>query len=193
MARVARVASSRRHPPPNRVAVARGGALGGRSRSVQPATRALSRLGVRSVNRPTVVCIVDKPGWAHERKTDALAQALAPTYRITKRYEVDVTPDDIDGADCVLVYYWLQIERRPHLRAAFVRARERLAVGICSEFELDGPLRVPGLAVLEELAAVVFVNSRRLLDLYVPRLTRPVFYTPNGVDTAFFRQTDRRH
>jgi glycosyltransferase involved in cell wall biosynthesis len=139
-----------------------------------------------SASLPLVLCIVDKPGWAHDRKTDAVARELAGRYEITKRYQADVGPDDVDRADCVLVYYWLQIDRRPDLHSAFVRARDRLAIGICSEFELAGDLLQPGLEVLEDLASVVFVNSRQLLQQFAPQLSRPVLYTPNGVDTTFF-------
>ena len=139
------------------------------------------------LRRPVVLCIVDRPRWAHDRKTDALASALGSYYEIRKRYQAEVSADDLERADCVLFYYWLQIERLGHLREVLARLRDRLLVGICSHFELAGAWREPGLAMLEELARAVFVNNRLLLKEFGPQLRRPVYYTPNGVDTEFFR------
>jgi glycosyltransferase involved in cell wall biosynthesis len=135
--------------------------------------------------RPVVLCVVDRPGWAHDRKTDALASALAGSYEIVKRYQAEVTAGDLERADCVLLYYWLQVERLSSLRDV-LRSR-RLVLGICSHYELSGAWREPGLATLDDLPSAVFVNNRLLLDEFGPRLGRPVYYTPNGVDTEFFR------
>jgi glycosyltransferase involved in cell wall biosynthesis len=137
--------------------------------------------------RPVILCIVDRPNWAHDRKTDALARALGGVYEIAKRYQAEVTAADLKRADCVLLYYWLQAERLPHLQEALRSVRDRLVIGICSHFELDGAWRAPGLATLEELPRAVFANNRLLLEELRPLLTRPVYYTPNGVDTGFFR------
>ncbi len=104
-----------------------------------------------------------------------------------KRYQAEVSADDLERADCVLFYYWLQIERLNHLREVLRRRRDRLVIGICSHYELDGAWRAPGLATLEELARAVFVNNRLLLEEFGPRIGRPVYHTPNGVDTEFFR------
>jgi hypothetical protein len=87
----------------------------------------------------------------------------------------------------VLFYYWLQVERLPRMRAALERVRGRLLIGICSEYELEDAWRAPGLATLEAMARAVFVNNERLLRIFAPQLGPPVFYTPNGVDTRFFR------
>jgi len=104
-----------------------------------------------------------------------------------KRFHGDVTVGDIERADCVLLYFWLQVEQLSHLRESLRRRRDRLAIGICSHYELSGAWREPGLATLDELASAVFVNNRLLLEEFGPRLGRPVHYTPNGVDTEFFR------
>jgi glycosyltransferase involved in cell wall biosynthesis len=141
----------------------------------------------RSLRRPVVLCIVDRPDWAHDRKTDALAKVLGGSFEIVKRYQAEVSADDLGNADCVLLYYWLQAERLSHLREVLRSLRGRLVIGICSHFELDGAWRAPGLATLDELACAVFVNNRLLLEELGPRLGRPVYYTPNGVDTGFFR------
>jgi len=140
-----------------------------------------------SSRRPVVLFIVNRPNWAHDRKTDALARALGGAYEIVKRYQAEVSAADIERADCVLLYFWLQVEQISHLREALRRVRDRLVIGICSHFELAGAWRAPGLATLEELASAVFVNNRLLLEEFGPLLSQPVYYTPNGVDTELFR------
>jgi glycosyltransferase involved in cell wall biosynthesis len=140
-----------------------------------------------SARRPVVLCVVDRPHWAHDRKTDALARWLGGEYEIVKRYQAEVSAEDLEGADCVLLYYWLQVERLGPLREVLRRRRDRLAIGICSHYELDGAWREPGLATLAELARAVFANNRLLLEEFGPRLGRPVHYTPNGVDAELFR------
>ena len=137
--------------------------------------------------RPRVLCVVDRPHWAHDRKTDALTRWLGGTYEIEKRYQAEVSAGELEAADCVLLYYWLQVERLSPLREVLQRIRSRLVIGICSHFELEGAWREPGLATLGELARAVFVNNRLLLEEFGPRLGQPVYYTPNGVDTDFFR------
>lgn len=137
--------------------------------------------------RPVVLCIVDRPAWAHDRKTEALAAALADEYRLVKRYQTDVTEADVDGADLVLVYYWLQIDRLRHLSRALRRVRDRLMIGACSEYELERSWRTPGLTVLSTLPRAVFANNLKLAKQLEAKLGRDVFYTPNGVDTSFFR------
>lgn len=138
---------------------------------------------------PVVLCIVDKPGWAHDRKTQALTAALAGEYRLVTRYQSEVSETDIDAADLVLVYYWLQLERMPHLRRAFERVRERLMIGACSEYELQGGWRKRGLATLSRLPQAVFANNLKLTQELAATLGRYVFYTPNGVHTSFFHPT----
>ncbi len=146
------------------------------------------------MTRPAVLCVVDRPGWAHDRKTDALARELrdgsAGGYEIVKRFQSDLTADDLARADGVLLYYWHQAERLRPLRDELRRLRGRLMIGICSHVELAEEWRTPGLATLAELAGAVFVNNRRLRDEFGPALGalgKSVFYTPNGVDTEFFR------
>ena len=146
--------------------------------------RALTTL--EALARPRILCIVDRAGWAHDRKTDALARALADRYEIVKVLQADATAGDLERADAVLIYYWLQIERLPQLRSTFERLRERLMVGVCSHFELSGAWREPALETLA-LARAVFANNRLLHEELAARLSVPLFYTPNGVDTELFR------
>ncbi len=136
---------------------------------------------------PLVLCIVDRPGWAHDRKTRALAAALAGKYRLVTRYQSEASEADIDAADLVLVYYWLQIDRLSHLKRAFERVRDRLMIGACSEYELHGRWRRPALRMLSKLPRAVFANNLKLAKELAEALGRDVFYTPNGVDTSFFR------
>jgi glycosyltransferase involved in cell wall biosynthesis len=136
---------------------------------------------------PLVLCIVDRPGWAHDNKTRALAAALAGQYRVVTRYQSEVTEADIVAADLVLVYYWLQIDQLSRLKRAFKRARDRLLIGACSEYELEGVWRRQGLAMLRDLPRAVFANNLKLAKDLEAALGREVFYTPNGVDTRFFK------
>jgi|GEM_PF-758620 len=137
--------------------------------------------------RPLVLCIVNRPDWAHDRKTRALTAALDGQYRFVTRYQSEVSEADIDAADLVLVYYWLQINELSHLRRAFERVRDRLMIGACSEYELEGAWRKPGLEMLSRLPRAVFANNRKLSRELEDVLGREVFYTPNGVDTSFFQ------
>lgn len=136
--------------------------------------------------RPLVLCIVDRPGWAHDRKTAALASALAERYQFVTRYQSEVTEADVEAADLVLVYYWLQIDGLSRLKRVFKRVRDRLMLGACSEYELQGRWRKPGLAMLSTLPRAVFANNLKLAKQLEEELRRDVFYTPNGVDTSFF-------
>jgi glycosyltransferase involved in cell wall biosynthesis len=141
--------------------------------------------------RPTVLCIVDRAGWAHDRKTDALARELREV-RIVKRLQADVTIEDVRAADLVLVYYWLQIDRLGEVGAELRRRRDRLVVGICSFYELEGGWAEPGLATLADLPRAVFANNLGLVRHFQQALGRPIFYSPNGVDTTFFRPPAQR-
>jgi glycosyltransferase involved in cell wall biosynthesis len=146
-----------------------------------------ARNGRRASSRaPRILCVVDRPHWAHDRKTEALARALASRYEIVKRFQADLAPEDLQRADAVLFYYWLQIERLPHLRPLLQAMRGRVLIGVCSHYELDDTWREPAFATLAELARAVFVNNRLLFDELAPRLPVPVHYTPNGVDTELF-------
>jgi len=140
--------------------------------------------------RPVILFIVNRPDWAHDRKTDGLARALGGAYEIVKRYQAEVSAADLERADCVLIYFWLQVEKLSHLREVLRKLRDRLVMGICSHNELNGAWRAPGLATLAELAGAVFVNNRLLLEEFGPLLSQPVYYTPNGVDTELFRPAE---
>ena len=140
----------------------------------------------KSSARPRIVFVVDMPNWAHDFKTENLRRVLGNEFEIRKCYQSDLTEEDLDQADLILVYYWLQLERLPHLAHAFRRNRNRLLVGVTSNWELEEARREPGFALLREFASAVFVNNLSLYRECQPVLKTPVFYTPNGVDTRFY-------
>ena len=93
----------------------------------------------------------------------------------------------------ILVYFWLQFGGLKHLEAAFTRNRRKLLVGVCSHFELEGERRDPALATLRRMARGVFANNLLLDHELRPLLGVPVFYTPNGVNTDFYRPRGETH
>jgi len=140
---------------------------------------------------PKALIVVDTPNWAHDYKTRNLQSALGDEYHIVKRFETDLTEADLDGADLIMVYYWLQFARIAHLEAAFMRNRRKLLIGVCSHFELEGGLREAGLDTLRKMACGVFVVNMLLYRELQLLVDMPVFYTPNGVNTAFFRPSEK--
>ena len=139
-------------------------------------------------SRPLVLCIVDRRGWAHDRKTQSIARELAGEYRLVTRYQSEVSAAEMRAADLVLVYYWLQVDRLSwRLKWVLKGLRKRLLIGVCSDFELQGAWRKPGLEMLTTLPVAVFANNLQLAQQLDVALGRKVFYTPNGVDTSFFR------
>jgi glycosyltransferase involved in cell wall biosynthesis len=134
-----------------------------------------------------ILFIVNAPNWAHDYKTRSLQRALGGEYQILKRLQSDVTEADLESADLIVVYFWLQFDHMKHLEAAFRRNRRKLLVGVCSHYELAGEWRQPALATLRRLARGVFANNRFLYHELQPLVEVPVFYTPNGVETSFYQ------
>jgi glycosyltransferase involved in cell wall biosynthesis len=156
-------------------------------------SKVASRRLFKSYNRsPRIIAIVDAPGWAHDFKTRNLARVLHPDFEIVERFQNEITHLDLEQSDLILVYYWHQLSRMSVPPAEIKRYREKLLCGICGHYELDGPMRGPGLDSLHQFASAVYVNNLCLAREFSPLLNMPVFYTPNGVDTTFFRPgTDR--
>jgi glycosyltransferase involved in cell wall biosynthesis len=146
----------------------------------------------RPGTRPSLLFVVDRPRWAQDRKARALAAALATRYDASVRHHHDLAGDDIGRADVVLLFYWQQVERLGDLGSKVRDARDRLLIGASSPWELEGPWRDQGTATLSRLARAVFANNLALARGLRAALGRPVFYTPNGVDTSFFRPGRRR-
>lgn len=137
--------------------------------------------------KPNVLFIVNAPNWAHDNKTRSLQRTLGDQYQIVKRFQSEVTEADLESADLILVYFWLQFDHMKHLEAAFERNRHKLLMGVCSHRELEGDWRDPGLTKLRRMARGVFANNRFLYNELQQLIETPVFYTPNGVDTEYFR------
>jgi glycosyltransferase involved in cell wall biosynthesis len=140
--------------------------------------------------RPRVLAIADRPGWAIDSKARNLARDLANRYEIVIRYQHDVAEHDLASADLVMLFYWLEIAKLPFPEDTLARFADNLLIGICSHFELQGPRRERGLALLNRLPRCVFANNRLLQREFAPLIDVPVHYTPNGVDTNFFRPAD---
>jgi len=137
--------------------------------------------------KPRVLAIADRPGWAIDHKTRALVRILADRFEIIVRYQHEVAEVDLVQADLILLYYWLQLRKLNLPVSVFERHSDRLMMGICSQFELTGELREPGLDALRRLPRAVFANNRRLERDFGPLIGHPVYYTPNGVNTELFR------
>jgi glycosyltransferase involved in cell wall biosynthesis len=135
---------------------------------------------------PRILAIADRPSWAIDNKTQNLQRALAGRFEIVKRFQHEVTEDDADAADIVLVFYWLELLKMPLPESLLARSSKRLIIGICGHAELSGERRERGLAALRRLAHAVFVCNRSLEREFAPLFDVPVHYTPNGVDTTFF-------
>jgi glycosyltransferase involved in cell wall biosynthesis len=134
-----------------------------------------------------ILFIVDAPGWAHDFKTRNLARALHSEYEIVERFQNELTHRDLEQSDLILVYYWQQFSRMSIPPPEIERYRKKLLCGICGHYEIDGPMRGPGLESLHEFSSAVFVNNLYLFREFEQLLRVTLFYTPNGVDTAFFR------
>lgn len=148
---------------------------------------------VSDVHLPRILAIADRPGWAIDRKTQNLRRVLERRFEIVHRFQHDVTESDVNAADIVLIFYWLQIPKLSLPESVLARRSDRLLIGICSHRELEGEFREPGLATLHRLARAVFVNNRQLEREYRPLLRVPVHYTPNGVDTTYFCPSQEPH
>jgi glycosyltransferase involved in cell wall biosynthesis len=136
---------------------------------------------------PEILFIVNEPNWANDHKTRHLQRLLRNEYRNVKRYTSEVSETDLDRADLIVVYFWLQFRNMSHLEAAFVRNRRKLLIGVAGHLGFEGELRAPGLATLRKLARGVFVISKLLYREFQSLVDVPVFYTPNGVDTDLYR------
>jgi glycosyltransferase involved in cell wall biosynthesis len=135
--------------------------------------------------KPQVLIIVDRPGWAHDHKTRNLQKVLGDQYTIIKKYHGEVTETDLEQADLIQVYYWLQLTRMPPLEPVFKQCANKLLIGVCSHIELENEWKQPAFAWLRQ-ARAVFALNQLLYQEVLSELDVPVFYTPNGVDTSFF-------
>jgi glycosyltransferase involved in cell wall biosynthesis len=142
--------------------------------------------------RPKLLFIVDLPGWAHDFKTMNLTKYLQDNYHIAKCYQKDVTRDDLDAADLILVYAWTQFAAMQHLLPDFERNRKKLLIGICSHYSVAGAKRDLAINFMQNFASWIFVNNRFLMQEFQPVFDIAIFYTPNGVDTSFYQPSRRK-
>jgi glycosyltransferase involved in cell wall biosynthesis len=151
--------------------------------------QAFIRAPWRSPREPKrVLVIVDTPRWAHDFKATNLQRNVSRDYEIKKRYHAEITTADLDDADLILAFYWQQVNGlAPAVLDVLEQHLDKLLIGITSHCELEQSTRDTGLLLLDSLARAIFVVSKQLERDYGPLLSRPVFYTPNGVDTDFFR------
>ncbi|MEM9521716.1 MAG: glycosyltransferase family 4 protein [Actinomycetota bacterium] len=135
--------------------------------------------------KPTVLYLVDTPGWAHDRKARNLIAQLADDFDGHVLYERFTRSADIARADIVLVFCWKQI---PHVFLApyrdLLRMHPQVAIGYTDHNR--GAALTESLEVMDEVANVCFVNSRLLHDEFNGVVNKPLYETPNGVDTSFF-------
>lgn len=132
-----------------------------------------------------ILIIVDKPNWAQDHKTRNIQKVLDDKYTIIKKYQAEVTETDLEQADLIQVYYWMQFSRMAHLEAVFKRNANKLLIGVCSHYEIENERKEPAFAWLRQ-ARAVFALNQLLYQEVLPQLDVPLFYTPNGVDTGYF-------
>lgn len=143
------------------------------------------------IQQVRILFLIDFPGWAHDHKTDNLKAHLGEAYSIRKAYYDTLQADDLDWADTIVLYFWQQykILRGRGFADALKRNQHKLLIGICSFIELEGAWREQGLGILNRHAQRVFIHNQMLLGEFEPLLKVPVHFTPNGVDTHFFKPT----
>lgn len=142
---------------------------------------------IDTVQPVKILFIVDAPQWAHDIKTDNLIRILGNDYDMRKRFQSELAADDIEEADLAVIYYWRQLRCLKRFKRVLKANHHKLALGICSHYELIGKRRKEGLATLGKYASVIFVNNMFLYKEFEPLFDLPFFYTPNGVDTDFFQ------
>ncbi|NQS98499.1 MAG: glycosyltransferase [candidate division Zixibacteria bacterium] len=154
---------------------------------LEPSTKLGSEQRTEVVRPAKILFIVDAPKWAHDIKTDNLIRILGNDYDMRKRFQSEVSEDEIEDADLMVIYYWKQLRGLKRFKSALKANRHKLLLGVCSHHELAGKWRKEGIATLSKYAAAIFVNNMFLYKEFKSRFDLPLFYTPNGVDTDFFQ------
>ncbi|MEM8705994.1 MAG: glycosyltransferase family 4 protein [Actinomycetota bacterium] len=138
-----------------------------------------------SASKPTVLYLIDAPGWAHDRKARNIIDLVADEFDGHVLYERFVRAEDIRRADMIVVFCWKQVGRAwlGVLRDE-LRRHPRVALGYTSH--PLGDQREASIATMTEIADLCFVNSRLLFDELADAVPVAVHEAPNGVDTSFF-------
>lgn len=147
-----------------------------------------------------VLLIADRPRWAFDWNARDLARELErgghgmPCVHASVRHYHSVTPEDIQRASAIVVYWWhlLSTSAYPQVRDALrERGQRSLYVGVCSHQALgrSGAVQAEFRAVLTAFnVAGVFANSVALhteaARAVPPHI--PVIYAPMGVTSQHF-------
>jgi len=134
-----------------------------------------------------VLFIVDAPNWAHDFKTDQIMEKLDHKYLFRKIYQKEVVEEDLELADIIVVYYWMQFGELHKFDKYLLN--KKVLCGICSNWETNN-IRVMD-EIINKYACGVFVNNNFLFKEFKDYYKVPVFYTPNGVDTDLFADKKR--
>ena len=136
--------------------------------------------------RPRVVLVVDRPGWAFDIIATAFAARLSHRFdfHIVRR---DVEPVDLDPGEIDLLYtFWWGDRSFAHLGLPPEKVVREVAShrwGVEARYGELSPQQLAEAHLAD--CATVTTPSRRLFELLRPHHPR-VFHVPNGVDTRLF-------
>jgi glycosyltransferase involved in cell wall biosynthesis len=136
--------------------------------------------------RHRILFVVDCPGWAHDYKTASITRVLETQFEFRRVYQDDLIEEDLDSADLIVIYYWLQIPHLRHLRRCLKKHRHKVLIGICSHWEIEGSRRRGAIRTIRDYASAIFVNNQLLFERTRPLFDATIFLRPNGVDVDFF-------
>lgn len=135
-----------------------------------------------------VLFLIDTPGWAHDYKSAQIIKHLGHKYDFRKKFHSEITEEALDEAELIVIFAAAQISVLGNLKAAFQRNRQKIIIGICSHISMEDERRRPHLEIIENYAQFVFVNNLFLYHEFSECVSKPVYYTPNGIDTSYFRR-----
>ena len=61
------------------------------------------------LTKPKVLFVIDLPNWAHDNKTGYLSRYLSDSFHIEKRFYDTLEESDLDNADLVVFYFWMEL------------------------------------------------------------------------------------
>lgn len=139
--------------------------------------------------KPKILFVVDKAGWAHDNKAKNLKENLSD-YSIEIIYHDELSEYiDINKVDLVVVFYWYQLRDNKILWDK-LRGENKLLLGVCSHSELEQTNLKSAIGYFNEARAIFAVNYN-LYESCSIIMSKPVFYTPNGVNTSLFYPNKR--
>ncbi|MEK7188134.1 MAG: glycosyltransferase family 4 protein [Patescibacteria group bacterium] len=138
-------------------------------------------------NKPEILLVVDWPNWALDSNVEGMRPYLEDVFTLTKKYQAEIREEDVRKATIVVIFYFQQLSALPILQ----NYREKILLGICSHVELAGPDRERKIDTINTVVSGVFVISKLLEREFEHTFTKPLFYTPMGVNTKFFFPKNR--